>query len=1804
MATYSRSGTEITINTATLGEQFQPSIAGFAGGGFVVVWTTTDATQDGSGRAIKFQRYDAAGVAIGGEVLVDSATALDQRLASVTVLSSGNFLVSWETTDTAQDGAGTAIKAQLFSGAGVAIGSEFRVNTRGTADQINSNVTALSDGGFVVAWQTTDSTQDGLGHAIKAQRYDAGGTAVGAEFLVNPIGTNAESKPNVIGLANGGFLATWTLGSGTSADIYAQLFDAGGAKTGAAFRVNSLTALNQDFVTATQLADGRIVVAWASSQSLTYAYDVDIKAQVFSASGIPIGGEFMVNTTKTDPTFGYVGSTKPQIDDLPDGGFVITWTHSSGMAITSSIRGQFYDASAQRVGSEVVVNTATDRFEGDADVAVDGNGRMFAVWASANSSVADYNIRGQFFVAEPSAVVIQSNGGGDTAATNVAENSTAVTTVSATGAPGIVYAIAGGADAAQFTINASTGALAFAAAPNYEVRNDSDHNGLYQVIVSATAGALSDLQTLTVTVTNVNEGPGFPGSTASYTYIENGTAAVATVAAVDPDGDTLAYSLTGLDAAKFTITATGQLAFAASPDFEAAADAGGNHVYDVTVIASDGSLVTSRALTVELLNWNEGPVITSNGGGASAAITVAENSQAVTTITLFDPEGLLSWGYSYSLSGADAALFGIQAQTGYLYFGNSPNFEAPADANGDGVYEVTVSVSDGFEPADTQALSITVGNVNETPVITSNGGGASAAIALAENTTAVTIVAASDPEGGVSYAIAGGADAASFAIDASTGALSFVSAPDFEAPADADANNVYQVVIRASDGGLTDTQALSVSVTDAADAPLAFAATAFEIDENSSAPAWLELTGGAGVGPIHYSITGGADEQLFRVDALTGELNLEPGDFEAPLDQDGDNVYQVEITAEQGADTVTGLVTVTLRDVNEAPVFLPEDGFLAVTLAENSLEVAALSAFDPEGQALSFAILDVYDGVSFSIDAQTGVLSFVIAPDFEAPWDFSGNNVYVLAVAVSDGENVTAGTIEVHVTDVAEILTFAETAFTSLENELAVATLGTSGDPATTTYAITGGADAALFTLDTATGALGFLAAPDFEMPADAEGDNVYEVIVEASDGELSAAQALSITVLDENEAPWIGTVAWSTAENETYIGRLPGIDPDGDEIGYFLTGIPDYFVHWGADWHLFTVDPLTGDFRFIAAPDFEHPTDANGDNVYELLLGSTDGVWTTVNFGRVTVLDQNDAPAIISDGGAASAALALAEGQAAVTTIVATDAEAGSTVGYAITGGADAALFAIDAASGALSFVAAPDFETPGDADSDNVYDVVVSASDGSLSDSQAIAVTVGNVNEAVSLTSGTAFAVAETGLAVTTVTASDLDGAAPAFSIVGGADAALFAIDAATGALSFVAAPNFEAPSDADGDNLYDVVVSASDGSLSDTLALAITVGNVNEAPVITSNGGGLAAAVAVNENTTAVTTMTASDPEGGVTYLITGGADASRFTIDAATGALRFIAAPNFEAPSDAGRNNVYEVVVRAFDGTFDDPQVLSVAVGNVNEAPVITSGSGMTAASYVVTENNAVVATIAATDPEGPVTYTLGGGADAARFTINAAGLLSFLVAPDYDAPGDANGDNLYEVVVLASDGSLVDTQALTISVGNVIDGLTINGSSSANTINGSYEEDAINGLGGNDTLNGLGAADRLDGGDGQDRLIGGAGADVLTGGLKADDFVFTALSDSTLAASDRIMDFSHAQNDDIDLSALDANALLGGNQAFSFIGSAAFSHSAGQLRAFQQSGDTFVQADVNGDGVADFQLVLDTAMTLVSGDFIL
>ncbi|HYE45769.1 MAG TPA: cadherin domain-containing protein [Caulobacter sp.] len=1269
------------------------------------------------------------------------------------------------------------------------------------------------------------------------------------------------------------------------------------------------------------------------------------------------------------------------------------------------------------------------------------------------------------------APIITSGGGGATAAYSTTENSAAVVTVGAIDPDGTTpaWSIAGGADAVKFKINAVTGLLEFKVAPNFETPTDAGANNVYEVIVRASDGTLSDTQALAITVTNAAEAPvitSHAGAASAARSVGENQTAVLTYLAVDQDaGTTLAWSIVGgADSALFLIdSSTGALRFANPQNFEAPADAGANNVYDVIVQVSDGTNVDTQALAVTLTNVNEAPAITSDGAGAQVTLDRIEGVAPVTTVTAADPDAGSTLTYSI-VGGVDAGHFLLNSSTGELRFANPPDFSAPADQGANNSYQVIVQVSDGSR-IDTQAITVRILDANAPPTITSNGGGAAAAVSVAENQTAVTTVTASDPDAGatLSYSIAGGADAAFFTINSATGQLAFASARDFEAPADAGGNNVYDVTVQVSDGTNTDTQAIAVTIDDVAEGPVITSdgggpTAALARNENGVAVTTITATSALAV---TYSIIGGLDAGLFTINSATGVLSFVAApNFEGPADSDGNNLYQVVVQASDGAATDSQTISVTVQNLNETPAITSNGGGAVggYTIFENTLGPNTVTAADPDaGATLAYSIVGGADAARFTINAATGVLQLVASPDFENPADANADNVYAVIVQASDGTLTDTQTLNLTVINQNEAPAITSngggpSASRNIQENTTAVTTVTAADPdagATLSYSIIGGTDQALFTINSATGALAFVSGRDFETPTDSNGDNIYNVVVRVSDGTNADTQVIDVAVTNRNEAPVITSNGGGASadifrpENgSTFVTTVTSSDVDaGATATYSISG--------GADAAQFTINATTGELRFVATPDFEAPTDSNGDNRYIVTVRVSDGQLTDVQSIHVFVTNVGEVapapPVITSNGGGPTAAISVSENTAAVTTVTATDADGPATT-YSIVGGIDQGLFTINATTGALAFVSGRDFESPTDSGLDNVYDVIVQASDGTNVDTQAIAVTVTDANEAPAITSGGAGPTAAYGVSenmnpadVTILTAFDPDaGTTFTYSIVGGADQGHFIINSATGVLQFASVRDFEAPADAGGDNVYDLVVQVSDGSLTDTQAIAVTVTNVNEAPAITSNGGGPSASINVAENTTAVTTVTSSDPDGpGLTYSIVGGVDQTLFTINATTGALAFVSGRNFEAPTDSGTNNVYNVVVQVSDGTLTDTQAIAVTVTNVNEAPAITSnGAGPTAAVNVA-ENGASVTAITAVDPDGvaaPLSFSIVGGADQALFTINAAtGALAFVGGRNFESPTDVGANGVYDVVVQVSDGTNTDTQAIAVTV---------------------------------------------------------------------------------------------------------------------------------------------------------------------------
>ena len=1425
---------------------------------------------------------------------------------------------------------------------------------------------------------------------------------------------------------------------------------------------------------------------------------------------------------------------------------------------------------------------------------------------------------------QPAGTIAENSAGGSIAATLALADGGAAT-----------YAITGGAHASLFAISGDQLLLANGTALDYE----AGATRTVQVTATAADGS-THIQTITVNVTNVNEAPAIT-SAASLARGENGTA-IGTLTAVDPDaGTTLSWSIAGgADATKFVIGANGALSFATAPDYEHPTDAGGDNVYNVTVQVSDGTNVTTQNLAVAVSNVNEAPTLALTGAG-----TINENAVAATVATFAagDPDG--GDTLTYTLGGADAALFVVDGGTVRLRDGVSLDYEQAATRN------VTLTVTDAQGLSQTRALTVNVANVDEASAFTSP-----ASVSVGENGTAVVTVRAADPDAGatVSYSISG-ADASLFTIDSATGVLRFAAAPNFEAPGDNGGDNVYNLVVSASDGTNTVNQAMAVTVTNVNEAPVLAIASSYTIAENGTAVGTATASDVDAGTTLTYSIAG-ADASLFTIDSATGAIAFRNApNYDAPADQGQDNVYDLTVSVSDGAITTSRATSVTVTNVDEAPVFASP---AAVSVAENGAGVVTVRASDQDaGTTLSYSISGT-DASLFTIDSATGVLRFVAAPDFEGPGDNGADNVYDLVVSASDGTNTVTQAMAVTVTNVNEApvlslsgvgtimenavaatvanftasdvdagdtltytlggadaalfvvdgnsvrlkngvsldyeaaqtraLTLTVTdahgasqtqaltinvgnvneaptiataaALSRAENGTVVATLSASDPDAgtTLTWSISGGADAARFAVDPATGVLAFLSAPDHEAPADADGNNAYQVTVTVSDGTNSVDKALTVTVGNVNEAAVFTSATTATVvEGATAVLTAAATDPEGQTLQYGVSG---------TDAALFTIDSATGALRFVTAPSYDNPSDQGHDNRYNVVVTASDGTNTTQEAVTIDVTRDQRPPAITS-----AATATINENSNAVMTATASDPNSGDTVSWSIAGGADAARFAIDANTGALSFVSAPDREAPADSGANNVYDVILRATDQTgLSSDKAVAVTVADVDEAAAFQGGSALTVAENSQAVATISALDPERAAVTYSITGGADANRFAIDSNTGALSLVAAQDYETV----GAGNFQVTIGASDGTQTATRAFTVTVTNVNEAPVLAPT-----ASVAIDENQTAVTTIAATDPDAGQTlvYAIAGGADGGRFTIDAATGQLSFRSAPDYESGQTS-----YQVQVLASDGSLATTQMVTVTVRNVDEAPRITAPSAVT-----VAENGSTVMTVTASDPEGAaLTYSITGGADANRFSISAAGVLSFVSAPDYESgnrtnqvqvsvsdgtntsvqtiqvsvsdvneapivttaafsinenataagtvqasdpegatlvyaiaggtdatlfnidsatgalsfraapdfetPADAGRDNVYDLNVLVSDGTLVTMQATTVSVLDVVG-------------------EVLTGTGGADRLVGGAGADTFSGMAGDDMLIGGAGADTLHGDAGIDTVHYSGSS---------------------------------------------------------------------------------------------
>jgi hypothetical protein len=325
---------EFLVNTYTTNDQQYSTVAMDADGDFVISWSSRDQEGSGSGDGIYARRYNAAGVAQGGEFLVNAYTTSDQRYSTVAMDADGDFVITWMSSW--QDGSSYGIYAQRYDSAGLPQGSEVRINTSTQNAQILPTVAMDADGDFVISWSGSGTGNDSRG--IYAQRYDAFGVALGSELRVNTFATGIQESSSVAMDADGDFVISWNSFSqdGSGEGIYAQRFNASGVAQGAEFRVHSYTTSDQQNSTVAMDADGDFVIAWTSRDQDGSSYG--IYAQRFNAAGVAQGAEFRVNTYTTSD------QQNSTVAMDADGDFVIAWTGGGQDGSSYGVYAQRFDA--------------------------------------------------------------------------------------------------------------------------------------------------------------------------------------------------------------------------------------------------------------------------------------------------------------------------------------------------------------------------------------------------------------------------------------------------------------------------------------------------------------------------------------------------------------------------------------------------------------------------------------------------------------------------------------------------------------------------------------------------------------------------------------------------------------------------------------------------------------------------------------------------------------------------------------------------------------------------------------------------------------------------------------------------------------------------------------------------------------------------------------------------------------------------------------------------------------------------------------------------------------------------------------------------------------------------------------------------------------------------------------------------------------------------------------------------------------------------------------------------------------------
>ena len=1041
------------------------------------------------------------------------------------------------------------------------------------------------------------------------------------------------------------------------------------------------------------------------------------------------------------------------------------------------------------------------------------------------------------------------------------------------------------------------------------------------------------------------------------------------------------------------------------------------------------------------------------------------------------------------------------------------------------------------------------------PVITSNGGGDTGTTSIDENTAAVTTVtsthAAADT---VTYSITGGADAALFQINAATGALSFKNAPNYEVKADANHDNTYEVTVAATDGTLSDSQALSIAVNDVADT------------HSSVASYLLPTASGVTITPI---ITTGDPTSL--VGGGTYLFGGTPDGIGMFDNNDGTVTVLVnhEITTPNGTTRADGAangswVSQLVIDKATLSVISGQDAWSTLKTWDNnthtyvtstsslsrlcSADLPAVSAYYNAATGLGTQARIFMTGEEPGAEGRQfgAVITGANAGTaYELPWMGKFSHENAVANAYAQDKTIVMGTDDAG-GGKGQVYVYIGTKTNT----------GTDVDKAGLT-------DGQLYGIKV-TG-----------LTQETEATNLQNATFTlAALGDVSGKTGAQLEA-DSNTA---GVTQFLRPEDISW-------DPTNPARGYFV--VTDNVASDGTS---------TGFHSRLYQFTFTDITDPTKGGTISAVLDGTEG---QVMFDNITV-DAQGLVTLCEDPG----------NNVRVGRVWQYDP---STDHLTEIAHLDPAVFLKNADPKQPGYTPDPTKFQTQDEETSGVLDVTSTFGDAHhkafLIDTQNHALATGPnaatlveggqlqmitqyFNNPAVLTGTQAVLAHGTEDTPYTVTKAQL---LAGYTDPNGDTLSVGTVTVSHGSVQDNGDGTYTITPDANVNGAQTISYTVTDGQGGSTAAtLGLTLDPVNDAPTAVTISNDTIPENSILSSLVGTLGTTDVDNASGFTYQLLDNAGGT-FLLNSGKIYVANPAALDYEKVHD------FSITVKSTDaGGLSVTQQLTIHLTNVVENQTWTGTAGADTFTAPSDDNwtidgkggNDTVTTGAGNDvvyaSAGNDTYSTGGGNDKIVFSGTSGG---------YDSVDGGSGTDTITV-------SANNTRIGLSSIHNV-EAITA-GTFTGATIVGTLGNDSLDFTGvtltGIGSINGNNGNDQIIGSAGADRIIGGAGADTLTGGAGADTFVYTAASQSGLGVkADHILDFT-AGVDKIDLSAIDANTKIAGHQTFTFIGTDDFT-GLGQVRIGTSGGHVILTANLAGDLAADFSIVLDNNPVLTANDFI-